>query len=166
MMEEQGTVVAREDGTVWVKTTRRSACHGCGQGAGCGTSLLGRLFSSRPNVLALDDPLGVAVGDQVVIGIPDTLLVRASLAAYVLPLVTLVAAAGTAEWLGAADLVVALAGIAGLAAGLLLTGHLTGGADARDRYRPVLLRRLGLGVQPIPFEPVRRPGAGADQPTY
>jgi sigma-E factor negative regulatory protein RseC len=107
MMEEQGTVVAREDGTVWVETTRRSACHGCGQGAGCGTSLLGRLFSSRPNVLALDDPLGVAVGDQVVIGIPDTLLVRASLAAYVLPLVTLVAAAGTAEWLGGADLVVA-----------------------------------------------------------
>jgi len=166
MMEEQGTVVAREDGTVWVETSRRSACHGCGQSAGCGTSLFGRLFSSSPNVLVLDDPLGVDIGDRVVIGIPDTLLVRASLAAYVLPLVTLIAAAGMAEWLGAADLVVALAGIVGLGAGLLLTGRLTGGADARDRYRPVLLRRLGLGVQPIPFEPVRRAGAGTNQPTY
>ena len=165
MMEEQGTVVAREDGTVWVETTRRSACHGCGQGAGCGTSLFGRLFSSRPNVLALDDFLGVDVGERVVIGIPDTLLVRASLAAYALPLVTLIAAAGMAEWLGAGDLVVALAGIAGLVAGLLLTGRLTGGADARDHYRPVLLRRLGVGVQPIPFEPFRQPGAGTDQPT-
>jgi sigma-E factor negative regulatory protein RseC len=154
MIEEQGTVVAREGSTLWVETTRRGTCGGCSQGAGCGVSLFGRLFATGSNRLALDDRLGVAVGERVVIAIPDSLLVRASLAAYLAPLATLVATAALAQWLGAADLMVALTGLAGLAAGLVLTGAITGGAAARARYRPVLLRRLGPGAQAVPFTPI------------
>jgi sigma-E factor negative regulatory protein RseC len=152
MIEETATVVARDGGLAWVQTNRRSACSACGQGAGCATSVLGRLLTpGARNQLAVEDGVGVRVGDRVVIGIPDRLLVRASVAAYLLPLAALVAAAAIAEWLRAPELTVAAAGIAGLGAGLWLTGRLTGGAEAHRRYRPVLLRREHPTVR-VPFE--------------
>ena len=75
------------------------------------------------------------------LGIPDSLLVRAALIAYLLPLLTLVMGAVLAEGWQLAEIEVALTGIAGLGAGIWLTGHLTGGAKGRQRYRPILLRR-------------------------
>jgi sigma-E factor negative regulatory protein RseC len=163
MIEEPATVVALDGGLAWVETSRRGACSGCGQGAGCPTSTLGRLL--RPgatNRLAVEDGLGVQVGDQVVIGIPDGLLLRASAAAYLLPLVALVAAAGIAQSLQAPELVVAAAGIAGLGAGLRLTGRLTGRTEARRRYRPVLLRLERPNVY-VPFDRATAAGAAFRQ---
>lgn len=164
MIEEQATVVARDGDTLWIETRRQSACGACGHGSGCGSALLGGLLGNGANRLAVDARDGIAPGDRVIVGIPDALLVRASLTAYVLPLLALVVAAGAAQWLGAADLVVALIGIAGLAAGLALTGTITGGAAAREHYRPVLIRKLGVGAQPIPFQPVGSAARAHTQP--
>lgn len=141
MMEETAVVVAQEPGIAWVETRRRNACGACNQSAGCGSALLSRLFAPGANRLALEDGLGVAIGEWVVIGIPDGLLVRAALIAYLLPLLTLVMGAVLADWWQLAEIEVALASIAGLGAGIWLTGHLTGGARGRQRYRPILLRR-------------------------
>jgi sigma-E factor negative regulatory protein RseC len=91
--------------------------------------------------LRIEDTQGLQLGERVVIGIPDGTLVRASFVAYLLPLVSLIAAAGLATRLGAGEGAVALTGIAGLEIGLWLSGLMTGGQSARDRYRPVLLRR-------------------------
>jgi sigma-E factor negative regulatory protein RseC len=150
MIEETAIVVAHEPGLAWVETPRRNACGTCGQGKDCGAALLGRLFTRGANQLALEDHLGVASGERVVIGIPDALLIRAALLAYLLPLLTLVLGAAWAQWLRLEDIGVALMGIAGLGAGIWLTGHLTGGAQGRQRYRPILLRR----------EPASAPGRG------
>ncbi|MBP6808026.1 MAG: SoxR reducing system RseC family protein [Chromatiaceae bacterium] len=141
MIEETAIVVAHEPGIAWVETRRRNACGACSQSAGCGSALLSRLFAPGANRLALEDGLGVAIGERVVIGIPDDLLVRAALIAYLLPLLTLVMGAVLADGWQLAEIEVALASIAGLGAGLWLTGHLTGGARGRQRYRPILLRR-------------------------
>lgn len=166
MIKEQATVIAREGDTLWVETRRQSACGACGHGSGCGSALLGGLLGKGANRLAVDARDGIAPGDRVVVGIPDALLVRASLAAYALPLLALVLAAGAAQWLGAADLLVALVSIAGLAAGLTLTGTITGGATTRERFRPVLVCKLGVSTDPVPYEPVRtlhRPGSNPDR---
>lgn len=143
----------RQPGCVWVETTRRSPCGGCSSAGGCAPSLLGRLFAPRRHRLAVADPIGTAIGDRVVIGIPDGLLLRASLAAYLLPLVTLVACAAIAESLRAPEGWVAAAGIAGLATGLWLTGRLTGGRAARRPDRPVVLRREP-SARPAPLVPL------------
>ena len=58
MIEEQGTVVAREGSTLWVETTRRGTCGGCSQGAGCGVSLFGRLFASGQQPARTRRPAG------------------------------------------------------------------------------------------------------------
>lgn len=142
MIEEEAQVLSVDTGLAWVETARRSSCSRCSVSSGCGTSVVAKLFGERTNRLMVSDGIGVGVGDRVVIGIADSALTRASLLAYLLPLMTLMVTAFGAQIAGAEDEVAALIGILGLALGLWITGRLTGGASAREHYRPVLLRRL------------------------
>jgi sigma-E factor negative regulatory protein RseC len=143
VIEEDARVLSVEPGFAWVETERRSSCSSCSASSGCGTSVVATLFGERTNRLRVSDDIGVEVGERVVIGISDSALTRASLLAYLLPLVALMLSAFATRRAGAEDGVVALIGILGLALGLLVTGRLTGGVSARDRFQPVLLRRLG-----------------------
>jgi sigma-E factor negative regulatory protein RseC len=154
MIEQEATVVAVADGSALVDVQRRSACSACGQGQHCGTDLVGRLFGNgNATRLRIVDRIGLAPGEQVVIGIRNRTLVQASLAAYLLPLLALIGAAGTADSAGLGDLGSAGLGIAGLALGLGLTGLITGGTGARARFRPVLLRRVAAAPL-VRLEPI------------
>ncbi|MCO3055556.1 transcriptional regulator, partial [Pseudomonas aeruginosa] len=86
MIEEQGRVVATEPGAVWVETARRSTCSSCSVNAGCGQGLLQRLGvgEGRARVRALCD-LSLRVGDGVILGIREDLLLRASILFYLFP---------------------------------------------------------------------------------
>ncbi len=150
MIEESGRVVAVRPGLAWVEITRRSACGTCDASSGCGTAVVAKLFSDKVNRLQVADTLGVQVGDRVVIGIADGTLTRASLAAYMLPLLALMIVAFLAQSAGASEEGSALLGIAGLGVGLWVTGRLTGGAAGRERYRPTLLRRVELDGIVVP----------------
>lgn len=151
MIETSATVVDLGPGVAWVETVRQSACGHCESAGRCGTSVVSKLFGASRSRLRIEDTQGLRLGEQVVIGIPDGTLVRASLVAYLLPLVFLIAAAGLATRLGAGEGTVALIGIAGLGSGLWLSGRLTGGQSARERYRPVLLRRGASTEVEIPM---------------
>lgn len=115
MIEEPGRVVAVEEGAVWVETLRRSTCSACSANAGCGQGLMEKLGvgQRRGYVRALTD-LRLAVGDGVVIGIREDLLVRSSLLVYLLPLLGLFAGAMLAQWLALAESFVILGGLGGL----------------------------------------------------
>lgn len=151
MIETPATVVDVKPGVAWVETVRQSACGHCESAGSCGTSVLAKLFGAPRSRLRIDDAQGLRVGEQVVIGIPDGTLVRASFVAYLIPLVFLIAAAGVATRLGAGEGGVALLGICGLGIGLWLSGRITGGPSARERYRPVLVRRGASVNVPMPF---------------
>jgi hypothetical protein len=86
------------------------------------------------------------------------------LLAYLTPLITLIGGAGAATAFATPEWVVALAGLAGLGIGLWIAGILTGGWNARARYRPVLVRRLGDVAVPLataPFATRGKPIGGA-----
>ncbi|EGV16057.1 SoxR reducing system RseC family protein [Thiocapsa marina] len=151
MIETSATVVEVKPGLAWVETVRQNACGHCESAGSCGTSVLAKLFGASRSRLRIEDASGLRVGEQVVIGIPDGILVRASFVAYLIPLVFLIAAAGVATHLGAGEGRVALIGLAGLGVGLWASGRLTGGASARERYRPVLVRRGSAVEIPMPF---------------
>lgn len=151
MIETPATVVDVKSGVAWVETVRQSACGKCGSAGSCGTSVFAKLFGAPRSRLRIEDAQGLRIGEQVVIGIPDGTLVRASFVAYLIPLVFLIAAAGLATRLGAGEGSVALIGLAGLGIGLWLSGRLTGGPSARERYRPVLVRRGASANVPMPF---------------
>ncbi len=142
MITQEAAVVAIADGTALIEVPRRSGCSGCGHASSCGTSAVAKLFGNGSATrLRVSDHLGLAAGERVVIGIHNRVLLRASLAVYLLPLVALLAGAGGAEAAGLGDTAGAATGVLGLFAGLWIAELINGGTGAGRRFRPVLLRR-------------------------
>lgn len=113
MIEEQGRVVATEPGAVWVETVRRSTCSSCSANAGCGQGLMQRLGvgAGRARVRALSD-LSLRVGDAVVLGIHEDLLLRASVLFYLFPLLGFFVAALLATRAGLVEPLIIVSGLA------------------------------------------------------
>lgn len=147
MLEEIATVVEAEGDCIWVETQPRSACSHCNTGS-CTTSVIARLFGARRNRLRLHNELNAAVGEQVVIGIPDEVLVAASWRAYLVPLAAMILGVALAVQAGLGDFVQALMALGGLFVGLLWMGRVSGSGRTSGRYAPKLLRLAGLsGLQ-------------------
>ncbi|MEO4047461.1 SoxR reducing system RseC family protein [Pseudomonas sp. CAU 1711] len=146
MIEEQGRVVAIEPGAVWVETRRRSTCSSCSASAGCGQGLMDKLGVGRERglVRALCD-LRLQVGDPVVIGVREDLLLRGSLLVYLLPLFCLFAAALPAQGMGLDEPLVIGAALVGFAAGWLLVRWRSRAIADRPELQPVVLRALLAG---------------------
>ncbi|WP_339524939.1 SoxR reducing system RseC family protein [Pseudomonas sp. EA_35y_Pfl2_R111] len=147
MIEEQGRVVAVEPGAVWVETLRKSTCSSCSVKAGCGQSLLDQLGASgrRGYIRALSS-LPLNVGDAVIIGVREDLLVRGSLLVYLLPLLGLFAAAVLAEQMGLGEPWVILSALLGFlfaCCAVRWRSRLRAGDPA---LQPVVLRTLLGGV--------------------
>jgi sigma-E factor negative regulatory protein RseC len=143
MIEERGRVVALESGAVWVETLRKSTCSSCSANAGCGQGLMDKLGvgRSRGLVRALCD-LQVQVGDSVVIGVREDLLVRGALLVYLLPLVCLFAGALLAQALGLIEPLVILLGLVGLFVGWLVVRWRSRQTVADPALQPVVLRAM------------------------
>jgi len=152
MIEEPGRVVALEEGAVWVETLRRSTCSACSANAGCGQGLMEKLGvgQKRGYVRALTD-LQLAVGDGVVIGIREDLLVSSSLRVYLLPLLGLFAGAMLAQWLALAESFVILSGLGGFLSVWWLVRWHSRRSEADPVLQPVVLR-ADLAVQAMPTE--------------
>lgn len=143
MIEETAVVVAADrDGGLWVEAVPQSACGGCVAGGHCGTGALGQVLGRRPVRLKLEAGADAAVGDRVVIGLPEGALLRGAVMLYLVPLLMMFAGAvaAAAIW-GSADAGVALAGGAGMLGGLGWARRQSGTLRRRGEMTPVLLRR-------------------------
>lgn len=124
MITEAARVAAVDsNGHLWVETQRKAACDSCAVQNGCGSGILSKMFNTRPARIRVQNTLGAAVGDEVMVGIDDGQLVRASLAAYLMPLVWMIVGAvagsmfaGALQW-EQVDALSTLGGVLGLAAG-------------------------------------------------
>jgi sigma-E factor negative regulatory protein RseC len=147
MIEEQGRVVALEPGAVWVETLRKSTCSSCSANAACGQGLMDRLGVGRQRgyVRALSQ-MQLAVGDTVIIGVREDLLVRSSLLVYLLPLLGLFAAALLADGLGLSEPLVILCGLLGLSATWLMVRWRAARVAENPFLQPVVLRTLLVPV--------------------
>jgi sigma-E factor negative regulatory protein RseC len=126
MITETARVAALDaDGHAWLETQRRSACDSCAVQQGCGSGVLSKMFGERRTRLRVSNTLGAEVGDQVLVGIDDHMLIRASIATYLMPLVWMLLGAvaggmvaGILQW-SHAEGASALGGLAGLAVGFV-----------------------------------------------
>lgn len=143
MILETGTVVAVESDGLWVETIQKSACEVCVAEKGCGQKFLSKLAGKTTSIRVLlnkQSQQKISVGQSVTIGIPEDVIVLASLLVYLLPIFGAVAGA-TAVGLngGGGD----LQSIGGALAGLLLGGWLVRIHSKRSRndlrYNPVLV---------------------------
>ncbi|MGG2397710.1 SoxR reducing system RseC family protein [Pseudomonas sp. SH1-B] len=143
MIEEQGRVVALEPGAVWIETLRKSTCSACSANAACGQGLMDRLGVGRKRgyVRALSS-MQLALGDTVVIGVREDLLIRSSLLVYLIPLLGLFAAALLADGLGLSEPLTILAGLIGLFCSWLLVRWRASRVAENPSLQPVVLRAL------------------------
>ena len=118
-LSEMGRVVAIEPDAVWVEADRSAACGKCAARAGCGQGALSAMLQSskgRVRAVSSDDLKAeqCALGEEVVIQVPESTLLSGTLMIYGLPLLVATVAAVAAS--NAGD----LASVAAFGAGLLV----------------------------------------------
>lgn len=146
MIEQQATVIRVEGSRFEVEIERKSACGHCTSQASCGTSVLGKWLGTKPNRIWLEHLFAVKRGDRVIIGIDDSVLLQASFATYLIPLLTMLTGSVAAASLGAADGIQAFFGFIGFVLGLMSLRWWVG--HGKQKFQPQLIRPVSIqGLQ-------------------
>ena len=97
MIEELATVTALDGGHAWVQAQRQSVCGNCSAQKGCGTSAISKVIGKKyTQVRALNTHKAV-VGDLVKVALPEDMLLKSSLAVYLVPLILMLLGGGFAD---------------------------------------------------------------------
>ncbi len=147
MITEPATVVRVDGDVVWVRCESQQGCQRCAEGRGCGGGVLGKLLGDRLRTIrAARGDFRLAAGESVVIGLAETALVRASVAMYLIPLLSMLAAALLAWRVGGESEAWAISGgLAGFLVGLVHARRFGSRHDADSRYQPVVIARSRHG---------------------
>lgn len=119
MIEKKATVIALEGELAVLNVARQDSCGSCAAKSGCGTAVLSDVFG-RESVLRAYNKIGARSGDSVTVAIPEAVMLKVSFMMYTLPLLGMLGFAIAAQVLVASELVSIVAGVAGLACGLLV----------------------------------------------
>lgn len=151
MIEEQATVVEVNVDQITVQTLRKSSCNSCGANKACGTAVLSKAIGQKHSLVTIsklkEAQPTLLPGDQVIIGINESMLLNGSLLAYIAPLAGMIGFALVMSWLGEilswkGELHIILSAFIGLASGLLVSRFsITKGRHQSD-FSPVLLKKL------------------------
>jgi len=148
LIEESGQVVEVQGEFAWIESERTTTCGSCAVRKGCGTSAIAKVLGQRRVRLRVLNPINASVGDNVVIGITESGLVRGSLAVYAAPLLGLVAGALAGQLLGKqlfvgmqSDLLAIAGAISGFIAALIWLKRFSRSTEKDTAYQPVVLRQ-------------------------
>ncbi len=133
MLETPATVIRLEGEEAVVEAEQSGGCGSCSSGKGCSSGKLSQMLCVRPREFRVRNHVDAHVGDRVLVGVADGLLLRSALTLYGLPMLMLFGGAFLgAQWTGGAsgDAAAAIGGVAGLAAGFLLARFIAGGQRA------------------------------------
>ncbi|MCL1056928.1 SoxR reducing system RseC family protein [Shewanella gelidimarina] len=150
MMEEIAKVVANgNSGWVVVEVEMKSACNHCESGDSCGTSAVAKAFSSKVQRFSIQTERVLAKGERLKLGLPESVILKAALLVYMLPLMGFFIGAYSGNVLAAAvdvnqDL-------------LSIIGALIGGVSAwavgkkfakalEERALPIIIKSLGTPI--------------------
>ncbi len=86
MIEEQAIVIKASKAVVTLEVVRSKPCGLCGQVRGCVNSIWGKIFSHRSGHIETKNDLNAKLGDVVILGIDETLMLKSSLMLYGVPL--------------------------------------------------------------------------------
>lgn len=148
MIEETGQIVDVQGAFAWVESERSGSCGNCAANKGCGTGAIAKVLGRRQVRLRVLNRIQARVGDQVVIGISESGLLRGSLAVYAAPLIGLFAGSLAGyllairlypEW--PADPAAIAGALAGFVAGLGWLRGFSRRTAMNPAYQPVVLRQ-------------------------
>jgi sigma-E factor negative regulatory protein RseC len=147
VIEETGKVVELEGAFAWIESERTTTCGGCAARKGCGTATLAKVLGKRRLRLRVVNQINARVGDNVVIGISESGLLRGSLAVYAVPLLglfmgALIGSVLDSQLFSAGSDTLSIAGAAaGFAAGLVWLKRFSRATGSDTAYQPVVLRQ-------------------------
>ena len=142
MVEEQGRVVTVEGEYVWVETTRRSSCSSCNARQGCGQHLSEKYKSDAYySYIKASSRWVLKEGDQVVVGIPEGSLLKASFLIYLFPLILSMVGLWLSSLAGLSDFWLVLTSGFSLLCGFLVV-RIAGGKRSADLCRVEVVKVL------------------------
>ena len=89
MIEEQAVVIKASKERVTLEVVRTKPCGLCGQVRGCGNSIWGKIFSHQSGHIETRNDLNAKLGDIVILGIDESLMLKSSLMLYGVPLLSM-----------------------------------------------------------------------------
>jgi sigma-E factor negative regulatory protein RseC len=138
-------VVDLVDGVAWLEPEQTTSCGHCASSASCGHgepgigTIASRIELRRFPVDGAE--FSLCIGDRVVVGIDNRALLKGTLLAYMLPLLTALVAGGFAQDAWASDAATMGCMVAGLALGLLVARFGARRLSRRGELAPRVLRR-------------------------
>ena len=146
MIEETVRVIAVENDQLLLEAQTRTACHTCSARPGCGTSILSKWVGRRFTRFKVHNSINASVGDEVVVGLAETALLKGSVLVYLLPLLAMIVFAVLADSLipvesAYRDLLVLLVAVAGFGLMLAFSKRLLASRTNNSRLTPVILRK-------------------------
>ena len=134
--------VVREisDGVAFVEV-EHGGCGRCHEPGGCGGQQLTQMFCHGPKTYCVENPVGAAFGDRVLVAIASGELRRSANLAYILPLTATIAGAALGMVLGE-DIGAMAGGVVGLLGAFLYIRRRMQQPAARLAVRPYIVSRL------------------------
>jgi sigma-E factor negative regulatory protein RseC len=144
LIQATARVAAVRDGMLWLEADNTATCGGCSLRRSCPSAVMAGLTGRRGMQLQVPDRVAAAPGDRVVVGIPRTGLLAASMGLYLLPVATLILGAALGDALAGNGTALA-GGAIGLAAGVMWSArHLRRyAATAKPRVLALATREEG-----------------------
>jgi len=99
MIEEQAKVISIDRNVIIVESTVKSTCSSCSQMDSCGSGQIAKAFPQKQLTYTLFNDQPVSIGDMVVIGLSEKLLLSAAWQVYLWPLIGLIIASSMGQWL-------------------------------------------------------------------
>ena len=93
MIRQPAKVIAETATDYLLETLPKSACPRCEAGNGCGGGILASAFANKKFNLRIPKNKILNLGDLIQIGIPSTVLIKASIMLYLLPLIFMICGA-------------------------------------------------------------------------
>ncbi len=149
-----------EHDALWVDTVQRSTCDSCVAQKGCGQRVLARLTGRTASLRVLlgdRSPEAFRLHQEVVIGVPEAVVVNGSLGVYLVPLLSLLGGGMLASAQGASEPLTALAALAGLFAGGGMVRWFSWRKRNDPRLQPVLLDDTHIPLTDIPPQQALNP---------
>lgn len=142
MILETGKIVSVESEGLWVETIQRSVCGSCKAEKGCGQSLMAKWGGKSTYLWVLLDGRNAQdyqQGDEIQLGIPEDVMVQASLLAYVMPLLLMVLSTWAAHSLFGSEQLTALGALIGLIIGGVMLRWHSHLIRFDTRFQPILV---------------------------
>jgi len=99
MMEEKATVIAINGDQITVQSIIKSTCSTCHQIDSCGSGQISKAISHKTLTTHVHCNKSVVIGDQVILGIPESDILQTAWQVYMWPIFGLIFFSGIAQWL-------------------------------------------------------------------